>query len=71
MEREGFTRVTAAPDNPGIVAHPPFLYLGALGVAVVAQWLAPRPMLATPAALVLGLSLIAVGLGIADRKSVV
>jgi len=66
MEREGFTRVVAAPDNPGVVVHPPFLYLGVFVVALVAQWLAPRPMLATPAALALGLSLIAVALGIAN-----
>lgn len=66
MEHEGPSGVAAAPDNPGVIAHPPFLYLGVFLVALVAQWLAPRPMLATPAALALGLSLIVVALGVAN-----
>jgi protein-S-isoprenylcysteine O-methyltransferase Ste14 len=66
MERPGYTAVAAEPDNPGVIVHPPFLYLGTFLVALLAQWLAPLPILATPAALVLGFVLIAVAVGIAN-----
>lgn len=66
MEREGLSGVAAAPDSPGVIVHPPFLYLGVFLVALFAHWLAPRPMLPTPAALAVGLSLVVVALGIAN-----
>jgi len=57
----------AAADRPGVIVHPPFLYLGAFVLALVARWFAPSPILSTAAALAIGLPLIVVAIVVARR----
>ena len=49
-----------AADSPGVIARPPFLYLGAFLVALVVHWFAPLPIVATAAARVVGVLLVVV-----------
>src|SRR5256885_9766824 len=57
------TMEAAAADNPGVIAMPPFLYLGVFLVAVVAQWLAPlRIFPTTGLAVTLGLTIAVVAI---------
>jgi protein-S-isoprenylcysteine O-methyltransferase Ste14 len=58
---------TAATDNPGVIAMPPFLYLGVFLVAVAAQWLVPLRLFPTTAtAVTLGLTLAVVAIAVAS-----
>src|SRR4051794_41724210 len=55
-----------AADHPGVIAMPPFLYLGVFLAAVIAQWLVPLPIFPTTAvAVALGLTLAVVAIGAA------
>ena len=50
-------------DNPGVIAHPPFIYLGALAVGLALHFAAPvRFLPAGWVPLAIGLPLIAIGL---------
>lgn len=53
------------PDNPGVIAHPPFLYACALVAGAVLDWLIPLPILAPGAGMQPGLVLIALALALA------
>jgi protein-S-isoprenylcysteine O-methyltransferase Ste14 len=56
----------AAADHPGVIAMPPFLYLGMFLAAVVAQWLVPLRIFPTTAvAVTLGLTLAVVAIAVA------
>jgi protein-S-isoprenylcysteine O-methyltransferase Ste14 len=53
-------------DHPGVIAMPPFLYLGVFLAAVVAQWLVPLPIFPrTAVAVALGLTLAVVAIAAA------
>src|SRR5262249_13153883 len=52
-------------DSPGVVAHPPGLYLGALVVVLALRWLWPAPMFAGGVAFWPGLACLAIGFGLA------
>ncbi len=57
------------PDSPHVVAPPPLIYVAALGVGLLVNWAAPRPLLSSglrywPLA-ALGVTLVALGVGIA------
>lgn len=52
-------------DNPGVVARPPLLYLGAFLIVIVCRWFLPLPIDADGRGLVPGLALVALGLGTA------
>jgi protein-S-isoprenylcysteine O-methyltransferase Ste14 len=56
----------AAADHPGVIALPPFLYLGVFLAALVAQWFVPLPIFATTAvAVALGSTLAVVAIAVA------
>jgi protein-S-isoprenylcysteine O-methyltransferase Ste14 len=57
--------MTASVDNPGVVARPPLLYLGAFVVVLVCRWFWPMPIVGQLIALWPGLALIALGVGTA------
>jgi protein-S-isoprenylcysteine O-methyltransferase Ste14 len=55
-----------AADHAGVIARPPFLYLGVFLVALVARWFVPLPILSnTAAAVALGLVLAVVAVAVA------
>jgi protein-S-isoprenylcysteine O-methyltransferase Ste14 len=56
----------AAPDHAGVIARPPFIYLGAFLVVLVARWFAPMPIFAPSIALTLGLALVVVAVATAS-----
>lgn len=47
-------------DSPQVIAPPPFIYLGGLGVGLVLQWLNPLPFLPRNVALPFGVVVITV-----------
>ncbi len=55
----------AEPDAPGVIAKPPFIYLGFLALGLVLDWLWPYPLLPENLQYALGGALIALGLGLA------
>ncbi|MEE9139266.1 MAG: isoprenylcysteine carboxylmethyltransferase family protein [Alphaproteobacteria bacterium] len=58
-------------DHPGVIARPPLIYLAALAVGLVPEFLWPSDMLSVPRRLVLGLFFIASGaslMGLAIRE---
>ena len=57
--------IPAVADNPGVVAPPPLIYLGAFLIVLVCRWCWPIPIDAGSRGLWPGLLLIAVGAGIA------
>lgn len=65
------TRATAPPEvaNLGLL-RPPLLYLGALLLALLLQWLLPLPFLGSGAAPVgIGITLVAIGLFVASVRT--
>ena len=52
-------------DNPGVVARPPLLYLGAFLIVLVCRWFWPMPIDAAGRGLLPGLMLVALGAGVA------
>ncbi len=54
---------TSEPDAPGVIAKPPFIYLGFLALGLGLDWLWPSPLLPETLRYMLGGALI--GLGIA------
>jgi protein-S-isoprenylcysteine O-methyltransferase Ste14 len=65
MEGEGFSQAPAAPDNPGVIALPPFLYGGAFLLVVIARLIAPLPITTWAIAVPSGLLVSAAAIGIA------
>jgi protein-S-isoprenylcysteine O-methyltransferase Ste14 len=59
------SRVPAGADNPGVVAPPPLIYLGAFLIVLVCRWFWPIPIDAGSRGLWPGLIMIALGAGIA------
>jgi protein-S-isoprenylcysteine O-methyltransferase Ste14 len=61
------TNTTAvAADHPGVIAMPPFLYLGVFLAAVIAQWLVPLPIFTrTAMAVTLGLTMAVAAIAVA------
>jgi protein-S-isoprenylcysteine O-methyltransferase Ste14 len=55
---------TTAADNPGVIARPPLIYLGAFAIVLVCRWLWPLPIV-DRAVWPAGLALVALGVGIA------
>jgi protein-S-isoprenylcysteine O-methyltransferase Ste14 len=56
----------AAADHAGVIARPPFLYLGVFLAALVARWFVPLPIVSnTAAAVALGLVLAVVAVAAA------
>ncbi len=53
---------TPEQDAPGVIARPPFIYLGFLVLGLVFDWLAPQPLLPETLRYTLGGTLIALGL---------
>ncbi|NQW09689.1 MAG: isoprenylcysteine carboxylmethyltransferase family protein [Alphaproteobacteria bacterium] len=49
-------------DHAGVIAHPPFLYAGALVAGAVLDWIVPLPLLAPGTGMVPGIALIAAAL---------
>src|SRR5437763_394703 len=58
--------MTTTPDNPGVVARPPFIYLAALLVVLVLHWFWPMPIAGRASVIWLGLAAVALGVGIAS-----
>ena len=56
---------TGAPDHPGVITHPPFLYAGALAAGALLDWVVPLPVLDAGAGQLPGLVLIVLGLTLA------
>ncbi len=52
-------------DAPGVIAKPPFIYLGFLALGLALDWLWPNPLLAEAVRYSLGGALFALGLGLA------
>jgi protein-S-isoprenylcysteine O-methyltransferase Ste14 len=59
------SRVPAGADNPGVVAPPPLIYLGAFLIVLVCRWFWPIPIDVGSRGLWPGLMMIALGAGIA------
>jgi len=57
--------MATSTDNPGVVARPPLIYLGAFLIVLVCRWFLPLPIDAGGRGLVPGLALVALGLGMA------
>ena len=49
------------PDRPGVLAPPPLLYAGALGVGLLLEWALPLADVPTAPALAVGVALFAAG----------
>ena len=52
-------------DAPGVIARPPFIYLGFLVLGLMLNWLWPQPLLPETLRYTLGGALIALGLALA------
>ncbi len=52
-------------DAPGVIARPPFIYLGFLVLGLMLNWLWPQPLLPETLRYILGGALIALGLALA------
>ncbi len=52
-------------DVPGVIAKPPFIYLGFLGLGLVFDWLWPLPLLPETVQYTLAAALIVLGLAVA------
>ena len=52
---------TPEPDAPGVIAKPPFIYLGFLALGLVLDWLWPHPLLPETLRYTLGGALIVLG----------
>jgi len=57
--------MATSTDNPGVVARPPLIYLGAFLIVFVCRLFLPLPIDAAGRGLVPGLALVALGLGTA------
>ena len=51
-------------DTPGVVAPPPLIYLGGLGIGFLLDWLLPSASLPNALSIPLGVALIAAGLSL-------
>ncbi len=56
---------TPEQDAPGVIAKPPFIYLGFLVLGLMLNWLWPQPLLPETLRYTLGGALIALGLALA------
>ncbi len=56
---------TPEQDAPGVIARPPFIYLGFLALGLGLDWLWPYPLLPEAVQYALGGALCALGLGVA------
>lgn len=52
-------------DAPGVIAKPPFIYLGFLALGLLLDWRWPYPLLPEPLQYILGAILFAFGMGMA------
>ncbi len=52
-------------DAPGVIARPPFIYLGFLVLGLMLNWLWPQPLLPETLRYILGGALMALGLALA------
>ncbi len=55
---------TPERDAPGVIARPPFIYLGFLALGLVLDWLWPNPLLPETLRYILGGALIGLGLAL-------
>ena len=55
---------TPEQDAPGVIARPPFIYLGFLALGLVLDWLWPNPLLPETLRYILGGALIGLGLAL-------